>query len=51
MLSASEWEEHLIEMENIEMKERSGKKGDEVLEGSMTVSLRKRYIKEENYLY
>ena len=29
MLQASEWEEHLIEMKEIEERERSGKKSDE----------------------
>jgi hypothetical protein len=51
MLWISEWEQHLIEMEDIERRERSGKESNEEQDGSITVSLRKRYIKEENYLY
>ena len=38
MLWASEWEEHLIEMEEIEERERSRKKSDEEPKGGMTVS-------------
>jgi hypothetical protein len=51
MLRSSEWENHLMEMEDIEMRERNGQENDEEVDGSMTISLRKRFIKEENYLY
>ena len=51
MLCSSEWEEYLIEMEEIERRERSGEKTNEEPEGGMTVSLRKRFIREETFLY
>jgi hypothetical protein len=61
MLEASEWEEHLIEMEEIQagkvsnMKDKKmydeNESSDDEPESCMTASVRKKLILERNYVY